>query len=147
MPAEPAPIEPEVLQALPNARGNPRQTTVIAVIAAGGAMGTLARYGVGLTMPTRTGSFPIATLLINVVGCLLLGVVAEMLAERERPLLRPFLGTGVLGGFTTFSTFAVETRALIADGRPATGALYVGITAVTALVAAWAGLRLGRAAP
>lgn len=83
------------------------------MIAVGGGIGSVLRYAVETGLPHDGDSFPSATLLINLVGSLLLGalVVAVTEVRRGHPLLRPALGTGLLGGFTTFSTFAVETRA------------------------------------
>lgn len=111
---------------------------VFAVVAAGGSLGAAARYGVGLAWPHPAGGFPWATLLINIVGCAAIGVLAG-LAPRHR-LARPFLGTGVLGGFTTFSTYAVDARTLLDAGRPAAAAAYVAGTLVAALAAVWLGM-------
>ena len=88
-------------------------------VAVGGALGALARWGIGLAWPAPHGGFPASTLLINVVGCLLMGVLVVHVVEvREaHPLVRPFLGVGVLGGFTTFSTFAVDTEQLLVGGH------------------------------
>jgi CrcB protein len=105
---------------------------VIAAVAAGGALGAAARYGVGLAWP-----HPWATLAINVTGCFMIGALVELSPPHR--LARPFLATGVLGGFTTFSTYAVETRTLIATGRPGAAAAYVVGTLIAALVA----VRLG----
>jgi CrcB protein len=122
---------------------------VIAAVAAGGVCGALGRYGAGVALPTAPGAFPLATFLVNVVGCLLMGMVATLLARRTggHPLLRPFATTGVLGGFTTFSTFAVDSDLLLTDPSPAhlaTGALYLVGTLVAALAAAALGARLVR---
>lgn len=112
---------------------------VLAVVAAGGALGAVARYGLGVAWPAAPGGFPWATLLVNLAGCAALGVVVELLAGLTAPhrLARPFLGTGLLGGFTTFSTYALETRQLLAAGRPALAAAYVVGTLVGALAAVW----------
>lgn len=85
----------------------------VAVIATGGALGSLARYELGKAITPPHDGFPVATLVINLVGALLLGVLVVAVTEvwtGAHPLVRPALGTGVLGGFTTFSTFAVEVR-------------------------------------
>lgn len=86
----------------------------LGVIALGGSAGALARYGLTLALPT-----PWATLLTNVVGCALMGVLMAALgrARAPHPLLRPLLGVGVLGGFTTFSTYAVEVLDLAGVAR------------------------------
>jgi CrcB protein len=114
---------------------------VLAVVAAGGALGAAARYGLATAWPTPPAGLPWATLITNLVGCALLGALMQVISTRiaAHRLVRPFLGTGVLGGFTTFSTYAVETRGLLADGRPA---LAVGY-AVGTLIGALAAVRLG----
>ncbi|MEJ2871730.1 fluoride efflux transporter CrcB [Actinomycetospora sp. OC33-EN08] len=122
------------------------QGAAVAAVALGGALGALARWGLSLAWPTPAGGFPTTTLLVNVVGCLLMGILVVHVAEvrTAHPLVRPFLGVGVLGGFTTFSTFAVDAQHLLAAGRlgPALG--YLGATVVGSVGAAWLGLVLGR---
>lgn len=78
--------------------------------ALGGALGALARWGVATALPRDPGGWPWATLLVNLTGCLLLGVLLAVLLSRfpASTWARPFLAVGVLGGYTTFSTFAVE---------------------------------------
>lgn len=78
--------------------------------ALGGALGALARWGVGTALPSSPGGWPWATLLVNLTGCLFIGLLLAVLLSRfpASTLLRPFLAVGVLGGFTTFSTFAVD---------------------------------------
>jgi CrcB protein len=114
--------------------------------ALGGALGALARWGVSTALPHRAGAFPWATLLVNLTGCLLIGVLLAAVLPRPgvHPLARPFLTVGVLGGYTTYSTFAVDTVQLWA--RPAVAVLYVAVSVVGCLAAVVAGLRLGRAA-
>lgn len=111
------------------------------MVAAGGALGAAARYGLGVAWPVAAGGFPWVTLVINVAGCAALGALMELLADltATHRLVRPFLGTGVLGGFTTFSTYAVETRQLLDAGRPGLAAAYVLATLVGALAVVWAG--------
>ena len=127
----------------------PVRAPALAAVAAGGALGALARYGAGLAVPQQSGTFPLATFLVNVVGCLLIGVLVVVLTERTgaHPLARPFLITGVLGGFTTFSTYAVDAELLLAAGRPATAGAYLAGTLAAALAATWLGMRLARALP
>lgn len=117
-------------------------------VAAGGAIGSLARYGLAVALPTPPGGFPWATLLANVCGCLLIGALMAALTEAGRPhrLLRPFVGIGVLGGFTTLSTYVVEVIDAGAAGAPGVAVLYGLGTVVTALLAVVAGLVLTRAA-
>ncbi|MFJ5230055.1 CrcB family protein [Kitasatospora sp. NPDC088391] len=117
------------------------QGRIVAAVAAGGVLGACARYGAGLLWPTPADAFPWTTLLVNTVGCGLIGVVLVLLTEGPRqphPLLRPFLATGILGGFTTFSTYAVDARQLFDHGLPGTGLLYLGGTLLAALGAVWA---------
>ncbi len=116
---------------------------VLALIAAGGAVGSSARYGLGVAFPAAAGGFPWATFGINVTGCLLLGLLMTLIAERypRQRLIRPFLGVGVLGGYTTFSTYVVDFQRL---GAGATGLLYLAGTLVAAVLATTAGLAVGR---
>jgi fluoride exporter len=120
-------------------RGNSGQWPVLAAISAGGAIGACARYGAGLLWPTAPVAFPWTTLLVNVVGCAVIGAFMVFITEgaRPHPLLRPFFGTGVLGGFTTFSTYAVDIQRLMTNGHAGIGLLYLLLTAVTALGAVW----------
>ena len=95
------------------------KVAALGVVALGGVLGASARYGIGLLLPHAPGTFPLGTLLINVVGGFLIGVLIDAVAAR--PLLRPFAVTGILGGFTTFSTYAVDAEQLLAAGRLAHG--------------------------
>ncbi|WP_433800573.1 fluoride efflux transporter CrcB [Actinomycetospora sp. CA-084318] len=124
-----------------------RQGAAVAAVALGGAIGALARWGLGLAFPTPHGAFPTTTLVINVVGCLLMGVLVVHVAEvrTAHPLVRPFLGVGVLGGFTTFSTFAVDAQQLLAAGHLGTTLGYLAATTLGSVGAAWLGLVLARA--
>jgi CrcB protein len=119
---------------------------VLGVIALGGMVGASARYGVAQLVHPGVGGFPWATLWTNLSGSLILGFVLVLLLERLPPTryARPFVATGVIGAYTTFSTFAVETDVLVKDGRAVTAALYVLGTLVGGLLAAWVGLVTGR---
>lgn len=113
----------------------------------GGAVGTGGRALVSATAPPLAG-VPLAVLVVNVVGAFLLGLLLARLDragadDGRRRDLRLLLGTGVLGGFTTYSALAADTAALLTDGRPGTAAAYAGGTLVLGLVAALAGLRCG----
>jgi len=116
---------------------------ILLVIALGGALGAAARYGLAQVLPHSPGEFPWSTLVANVAGCLAIGVLMVVVVERlsASRLVSPFLGTGVLGGFTTFSTYAVDARALLASGRPAMAASYLLGTLVLGLLAVVVGLR------
>jgi CrcB protein len=113
----------------------------LAVIAAGGVLGSLARFGLSLALvDAGRGGWPMATFLANVVGCLLIGIIASSpLVGRGPHWLRPFAITGVLGGFTTFSAFALETGVLLDSGRVLLALSYAAGTMVTGLLA----VRLG----
>jgi CrcB protein len=107
----------------------------IGAVAIGGALGSLARYALSLLWHT---TFPWTTLVINVTGSAILGALLAWIAltPGANPLLRPFIGTGILGGYTTFSTFTVETRNLIAAESTGLAATYVVVTVIAAVTAA-----------
>lgn len=122
------------------------QGPAVEVVAVGGALGAAARYGAGLLWPTGPAGFPWTTLLVNVVGCAVIGVFLVVITEGRpaHPLVRPFFGTGVLGGFTTFSTYAADFRRLVAEGRPGPAAAYLALTLLAALAAVWAAAAVTR---
>ncbi|MFD9793215.1 fluoride efflux transporter FluC [Streptomyces sp. NPDC059070] len=142
-PERPEAIDPDVdlhVAAQRAETAGPEKWAVLAAISAGGAAGASARYALALAWPTPGGGFPWATLLINVVGCALIGVLMPLISEGGRsahPLARPFLGAGVLGGFTTFSTYAVEVGKLLARQRPGLAMGYAAATLLGALGAVW----------
>jgi CrcB protein len=115
---------------------------VILAIAVGGAAGALGRYGLGRLIPTATHGFPLATFLVNVSGCALLGVLMVVLAERfpNQRLLRPLLGVGVLGGYTTFSTYVVDIQRLTNGSAAGVALAYLSATLVAAVLATAAGM-------
>ena len=115
-------------------------------VALGGAIGASARYGVNIMAARITPSLPLGTLTVNVLGCLGMGLLAAMLALRGGQHLAPFLLTGVLGGFTTFSAFALDAAALWEQGRGALALGYVLGSVVLSLLAVLAGLSIGRGA-
>lgn len=119
---------------------------VVAAVAAGGAAGSAARWGLGEALPTASGEFPWATFLANVSGALALGLLMVLVLDLWPPsrYLRPFLATGVLGGFTTFSAYMLETRNLLDDGHAGIAAAYVVATLLVGLAAMWAGIATGR---
>ena len=114
--------------------------TVLSVVALGGAAGAAARYLLGLAVPQQAGAFPATTFAINVTGSALIGILMVLVTDvwTRRPLIRPFLGTGFLGGFTTFSTFAVEIETLVTTGHPTPALAYLAATPVSAVLAVWA---------
>lgn len=125
-----------------------RRADVLAVIAAGGALGTVARWGVGQALPTRPDAFPWATFSINVSGSFVLGAFAMLTLELTgtHRYLRPFVAVGVLGGFTTFSTSMLETRTLVADSDSAVAIVYLTGSVLAGLLSVVAGVSAGRAA-
>ena len=109
--------------------------------ALGGALGALARWGVATALPHSPGGWPWATLLVNLTGCLLLGALAAALTARspEPAWARPFLAVGVLGGYTTYSAFAVEAVGLVEAGAPVLAAGYVLVSVLGGVLAVAAG--------
>ena len=123
----------------------PSVAASLALVAAGGCAGTLVRAALARAWPTAPGHLPVTTLALNVVGALALGLLLGTLGE-GRPRLRLALGTGVLGGLTTHSTFILESHRLLASGgaasRPALGAAYLLGSMAAGLAAAAIGLWL-----
>ncbi|HEV3227186.1 MAG TPA: fluoride efflux transporter CrcB [Acidimicrobiales bacterium] len=117
---------------------------VLAVIALGGMLGASARYGIARWLTTRPDGFPWATFWTNVSGSLVLGFSLVVILERLRRsrLARPFLATGVIGAFTTMSTYAVETALLVKDGHVLTGVVYALGSLVAGTVGAYGGMRI-----
>lgn len=118
----------------------------LGVIAVGGVIGELAREGLSAAFPHPAGTFDWTTLGINVGGCALIGVLMTLLTEvrHAHRLTGPFLGIGVLGGFTTFSTYIIEIQRSVRSGAPQTGLAYLGLTLAAALLAVYAGVSLAR---
>lgn len=115
----------------------------ILLVALGGAVGSLARYGVGVAAARLFGlAFPWGTLIVNVAGGLAMGVLTARVGP-EHEGARLLLGVGVLGGFTTFSTFSLETVRLMQQ-HPASAATYVALSLLLSVGACWLGLLLGR---
>jgi fluoride exporter len=144
------PTDSDVDLHVPEQRGELARAplAVLGAISSGGVLGALARYGLTLIWPHRPGQFPWATFVTNVSGCLLIGVLMVLVTEvwATHHLVRPFLGVGVLGGYTTFSTYAVEVQQLVNAGAARTGLFYLVGTLAAALPAVWAGLALARMA-
>ncbi|MFC4061928.1 CrcB family protein [Planomonospora corallina] len=111
--------------------------TMPAVVAVGGVLGALARYGLVSAFPHPPGGFPWATFAVNVAGCALIGVLMVLITEtwQAHRLVRPFLGVGVLGGFTTFSAYVADIAALAAAGAERTALLYLPATVAGAVTA------------
>ncbi len=113
------------------------------VVAAGGALGAVARYLIGL-LPLNPGSgFPVKTFLINVAGSFLIGLVTAWAAkDSPSPLLVLFLKVGICGGFTTFSSFALETQGLMKQGADGTTLIYMVLSMVCSVMAVYAAQKL-----
>ncbi|NQZ95134.1 MAG: fluoride efflux transporter CrcB [Myxococcales bacterium] len=114
---------------------------------AGGGLGSLLRFALATLVDARAGPpFPWGTLAVNVAGCFLIGLVATLADERSllTPPLRLFLVAGVLGGFTTFSTFGMETWRLIEDGELVSALLNPLASMGFGMIALIAGVLIGR---
>lgn len=108
------------------------------LVATGGAVGSVLRYGAAVAVQGWLGAPSYAaTVFVNVVGCMCIGALYARVGD---PQLRALLGVGVLGGFTTFSTFGNDTISLVADGRPGAAAAY----AIGSVAAGLVGVVLGR---
>ena len=108
--------------------------SLLVAVAAGGALGALLRWALDVLVPDGSG-FPWTTFAINVSGSLLLAALPALAAVRRSPVLPVFLGTGVLGGYTTLSTYAEQGRSLLADGRIALATVYLAGTLLACLAA------------
>lgn len=131
----------------PGYRPSHHQWQLIGLVFVGGCVGTLLRYAVAEVIWKPAG-VPVAIVAVNVVGPFTLGLVLEMLSRRgpdvgRRRAVRLLVGTGVLGGFTTYSSLAVDTDSLLSAGRAGMALAYAGSTLVLGLVAAAAGVALG----
>lgn len=119
----------------------------ILLVAIGGATGSVARYLTGLAMTRLLGpAFPWGTITVNIVGSFAIGILTELVARKlAAPMeMRLLLVVGFLGGFTTFSSFSLDTLALVERGAVLTAFGYVGASVILSLAAAFGGLALGR---
>jgi CrcB protein len=128
------------------ARRGRHRLDVLLVIAAGGAIGATARSALAHVVPTPDNGFPIATLATNVVGSFVLGFLAVVSVDRLQPMryFRPFFAVGVIGSFTTFSTFAVENVVLVDQGETLIAAIYVPTMLLAGIAAARVGIWVAR---
>ncbi|MCX6407270.1 MAG: CrcB family protein [Propionibacteriales bacterium] len=113
----------------------------VALVAVGGAVGALSRYGVAVSVAPVDG-LPVGILGVNVLGAFLLGLLTATVASTR---IRLLLGTGLMGGFTTYSAFALDTQSLLADGRAADTLVYLLATLAGGFAASVGGLAAGRA--
>ncbi len=121
---------------------------LLLAVAVGGALGTVARYELAQAIHVAPGTFPWPTFLANVSGAWVLGAVLAAIEGRRGRyrLVRPFAAAGVLAGYTTFSTLAVETVVLVKDGHVTLGIGYLLLSVAAGLAAAWAGWAAAHAA-
>jgi fluoride exporter len=138
----PSDIDPDLEPAEQSRRWrDPRLPTLVAAVAVGGLIGAEARYGLGVALPHGPSQWPWATLLTNISGCFLIGVLMVVIIELvdAHPLARPLLAIGFLGGYTTFSTYTVDVVTLAHAGRWPLAVGYLVVTPVFAVLAAAAG--------
>jgi CrcB protein len=115
--------------------------------ALGGGLGAAARYGAELLWPTAPGAFPWTMLGINAAGCALIGVLMVVVNSKVwalHRLVRPFFGTGVLGGFTTFSAYVGDIRRLVGQGQTTAGLAFLGLALVVSLASVRSGSAVTR---
>jgi len=145
---QPLPTDPDVDLHIAGQRAELSQShgAVLAAIAIGGAFGSLARYGVGLALPAAPAGFPWGTFAVNVSGSLLIGILMVMVTElwSGHRLVRPFAGVGILGGFTTFSTYVVDIQRMVDHDAGVTALAYLFATLAGAVGAVWVGVMATR---
>lgn len=146
-PVAEAPARPRARR--PRRRPGRTPPDVLVVIALGGMLGASARFELAEHLPTGAGRYPWATFWTNLSGSFLLGFLLVLLLERFPPsrYLRPFLATGILGAYTTMSTYLVETAVLVKDGHVVTGLLYAVGSLVAGLLLAYFGTVAARLVP
>jgi fluoride exporter len=122
------------------------EPATLAAVAAGGVIGSLGRFAVGLRLPHAAGDFPWATVLVNVSGAFAMGLLVAFLVARPgaHPLARPFFGVGVLGGWTTFSALAIDVVLLGAADEVQVVIAYVAATFLAGTLAVGGGTAVGR---
>jgi fluoride exporter len=145
---QPLPTDPDVDLHIAGQRAELSQShgAVLAAIAIGGALGSLARYGVGLAFPAAPAGFPWGTFAVNVIGSLLIGILMVVVTDvwSAHPLVRPFAGVGILGGFTTFSTYVVDIQRMVGHDAGGTALAYLFATLAGAVGAVWVGMTATR---
>lgn len=111
------------------------------LVGLGGAVGSMLRYGVYLLFPVK--DFPLATLLVNIIGSFIIGAVLAMGIKDEAFLnhWKLFLATGICGGFTTFSAFSAENMALLQTQKYTLAFIYIAASVITGIAAAWLGFK------
>lgn len=131
---------------MPGTRTEPASRVTLVAIGAGGALGSMGRYAVGLAAPVDPGGFPWATVVVNVSGALAMGLLVAFLVGRPgaHRLARPFVGVGLLGGWTTFSALALDVVQLTDSGNLHGALIYLAITFIVGVLAVAAGSSLGQ---
>jgi len=120
------------------------------MVGVGGCLGSILRFWLGSYIGSRLGTrFPYGTLLINVTGSFLIGLVFAVFTARTEwsPNWRYLIPIGFIGGYTTFSSFEFETFRTIQEGQLGLGLLYVGVSVVVGFIAVWGGVTAGRMIP
>lgn len=113
---------------------------LVAAVSAGGALGALTRHGLDVLWPPAASGVSWTILAINISGSLLIGLLMELISHRwpSNRFVRPFWGVGFLGGYTTFSAYAMDTVTALERGEPQIALAYLSLTLAGALTAAWA---------
>jgi CrcB protein len=120
------------------------------LVGVGGCLGSILRFWLGSYIGSRMGTrFPYGTLVINITGSFLIGLVFALMTARTSwsPNWRYLIPIGFIGGYTTFSSFEYETLRTIQDGQIGLGFLYVAVSVIVGFVAVWGGVMTGRAIP
>jgi CrcB protein len=116
------------------------------LVGVGGAVGSVARYGLNMLVTSAVPTFPLGIFIINVIGSAAIGLVAGVSMHERAPFsedARTILTVGLLGGFTTFSAFSLDTLMLARAGRVTEAALNCGGQVLLSLIAVWVGFRVG----
>ncbi|ARM30144.1 fluoride efflux transporter CrcB [Prosthecochloris sp. HL-130-GSB] len=123
-----------------------QRMTEIFLVGVGGFAGAAARYLVGVALSAQLSAFPFATLLVNLAGCLIVGVLSELSSATSLlpPELRLILATGFCGGFTTFSSYINETSVLLRSGELFPAVFYLAVSVVLGMICLYTGMLLAR---
>lgn len=125
-------------------RRTDRHWDLVLACSIGGILGACSRHGLDLALPHAPDEFPWSTVIINASGCFAIGMLMVVLLDLTAPhrMVRPFLGVGVLGGYTTYSTFAVDAEQLVLHHRPWMAVAYLVMTVTVCLFAVWLSTQL-----